>query len=31
MGLFEMPMSELLKYKGINPCPKDIDEYWEKP
>lgn len=26
-----MPISveELLKYEGVTPCPKDIDEYWD--
>ncbi len=27
--LFDMPLEECKKYKGINPCPKDFDEYWD--
>ena len=30
MPLVDMPLEELLEYKGINPCPKDFDLYWEK-
>ncbi len=30
MSTVEMPLSELKKYKGINPCPEDFDEYWSK-
>jgi len=29
-ALFEMPLSELEQYKGINPSPADFDEYWER-
>lgn len=29
-ALFEMPLSELKQYKGINPCPADFEEYWER-
>ncbi len=29
MPLIDMPLKELLNYRGINPCPKDHDEYWE--
>ncbi|WP_322552644.1 acetylxylan esterase (plasmid) [Priestia megaterium] len=25
---FDMPLSELKKYKGINPRPHDFDEFW---
>ena len=25
----DMPVNELFKYKGISPCPSDIDEYWD--
>ena len=28
--LFDMPFEECLKYKGINPCPKDFDRYWDE-
>jgi len=24
-----MPLNELKAYKGINPCPSDIDAYWD--
>ncbi|HEY5584806.1 MAG TPA: acetylxylan esterase [Ruminiclostridium sp.] len=30
MPLIDMPLEELKKYNGINPCPVDIDEYWGK-
>lgn len=30
MPLIDMPLEELKQYKGINPCPKDIDQYWDK-
>jgi len=30
MPLIDMPLEELKKYNGINPCPVDMDEYWEK-
>lgn len=26
---FDMPLSELKKYKGINPKPHDFDEFWK--
>lgn len=29
MPLVDMPIKELLEYKGCSPCPKDIDEYWD--
>lgn len=29
MPLVDKPIEELLKYEGINPCPKDMDEFWE--
>jgi len=29
MPLIDMPVEKLLKYEGISPCPKDIDEYWD--
>jgi len=25
-----MPLAELLKYKGKNPCPKNMDAFWDK-
>ena len=30
MPVFEMPLSELKRYKGTNPCPEDFDEYWSR-
>lgn len=30
MPLIDMPLEELKKYNGINPCPVNVDEYWEK-
>src|ERR1041384_715730 len=29
MPLIDKPLPELLKYKGINPCPKDMDAFWD--
>lgn len=29
MPLIDMPLEELKKYNGINPCPVDFDNYWE--
>jgi len=29
MPLFEMPMSKLKRYKGSNPCPQDMDSFWD--
>jgi cephalosporin-C deacetylase len=28
--LIDMPLDELKVYQGTNPCPRDMDEYWEK-
>jgi cephalosporin-C deacetylase-like acetyl esterase len=30
MPLFEMSMSELKKFMGRNPCPPDLDRFWDK-
>lgn len=30
MAVFDMPLEQLKKYMGINPKPKDFDEYWER-
>ncbi len=30
MPLIDMPLEELMNYQGINPCPPDIDKYWEE-
>ncbi|MDR0405551.1 MAG: acetylxylan esterase [Clostridiales bacterium] len=29
MPLVDMPLEKLKEYRGINPCPSDIDEYWD--
>lgn len=26
----DMPLSELLQYEGMTPCPADFDEYWDR-
>lgn len=30
MPMIDMPLNELKQYKGISPCPKDIDEFWDE-
>ncbi len=30
MPLFDLPMEEMRKYHGKNPCPHDFDEYWDR-
>ena len=30
MPLIDMPLSQLKEYQGRNPCPPDMDDYWEK-
>ena len=30
MPLIDMPIEELVKFKGRNPKPADFDEYWDK-
>lgn len=30
MGLFDLPVEELYNYKGITPCPVDLDEFWDR-
>jgi cephalosporin-C deacetylase len=30
MSQLDFPLDELKVYTGINPCPADINEYWEK-
>ncbi len=27
---FDFPLDQLKKYNGINPCPKDFNDFWEK-
>lgn len=29
MPMVDMPLAELENYMGINPCPKDFDEFWD--
>jgi cephalosporin-C deacetylase len=28
--LVDMPLEKLKRYRGSNPCPKDIDRFWDK-
>jgi cephalosporin-C deacetylase len=30
MPVIDMPLERLREYKGVSPCPVDIDEYWDK-
>ena len=30
MPLIDMPLAQLRAFQGLNPCPKDIDEYWDR-
>ena len=30
MPILDMPLHELKVYQGINPCPQDIDAFWDK-
>jgi cephalosporin-C deacetylase len=30
MPIFDFPLAKLKEYKGINPRPKDFDEYWDR-
>lgn len=30
MPLIDMPLEQLKKYQGLNPCPTDIDGFWEQ-
>ncbi|MDR1704786.1 MAG: acetylxylan esterase [Clostridiales bacterium] len=29
MPVIDWPLEELRRYKGINPCPKDFDSFWD--
>lgn len=29
MPIFDKPLAELRKYKGTNPCPKNMDSFWD--
>ena len=30
MPILDMPLEELKAYQGMNPCPGDIDEFWDE-
>ncbi|MBN2657883.1 MAG: acetylxylan esterase [Spirochaetales bacterium] len=30
MAQLDLPIDELKTYRGVNPCPDDLDEYWTK-
>ena len=30
MPAIDMPLEQLRKYKGISPCPDDIDAFWDE-
>ncbi|MBC7765080.1 MAG: acetylxylan esterase [Hyphomonadaceae bacterium] len=30
MPALDMPLSQLRTYQGVNPCPQDMDEFWDK-
>ncbi|MDD5728129.1 MAG: acetylxylan esterase, partial [Victivallales bacterium] len=30
MPLIDMPLEELKNYQGLNPCPADFDEFWDR-
>jgi cephalosporin-C deacetylase len=30
MPIVDKPLSELKKYMGVNPCPKDMDAFWDR-
>ena len=30
MPILDMPLSQLKTYTGVNPCPADIDEFWDR-
>ena len=30
MPCVDMPLAKLYEYKGVSPCPADIDEYWDE-
>ena len=30
MPILDFPLEKLKEYNGINPCPHDMDEYWER-
>ncbi|MFZ4694466.1 MAG: acetylxylan esterase [Verrucomicrobiia bacterium] len=30
MPLIDKPLAELKQYNGVNPCPKDMDAFWDR-
>ena len=30
MSLIDMPLEELREYRGLNECPADLDEFWNR-
>jgi cephalosporin-C deacetylase-like acetyl esterase len=30
MPMIDMPLEELRQYKGINPCPDDMNAFWDE-
>ncbi|MFC1677125.1 acetylxylan esterase [Planctomycetota bacterium] len=30
MAVIDMPLQQLREYQGTNPCPADIDQYWDR-
>jgi cephalosporin-C deacetylase len=30
MPVLDKPLSELREYRGISPCPRDLDQFWEE-
>lgn len=30
MGVFDLPLAKLREYRGINPCPEDFDDFWDR-
>ncbi|NLL69529.1 MAG: acetylxylan esterase [Epulopiscium sp.] len=30
MPILDMPLEQLKVYQGTNPCPEDMDEYWDR-
>ncbi|MBN2302201.1 MAG: acetylxylan esterase, partial [Lentisphaerae bacterium] len=29
MPIIDMPLERLKTYMGVNPCPNDMDEFWD--
>ena len=30
MPVLDMPLEKLLTYQGVNDCPADLDEFWDR-